>query len=46
MQILKPSADELKRRGIDPKTMQPITKTAATKTPKKSPAPRKVKKNG
>lgn len=40
--ITKPSAEELKRRGIDPKTMQPITKTAAKKTTKKSTAAKKA----
>lgn len=40
--ITKPSGEELKRRGIDPKTMKPITKTAAKKTPKKSTATKKA----
>lgn len=34
MKYVPPGPDELKRRGIDPKTMQPITKTATTQTPK------------
>lgn len=38
----KPCADELKRRGIDPKTMLPITKTKTVRKPRKSTAAKKA----